>query len=290
MIKLLLTGGTGYLGGRLARALDATGYKLVFLVRAQSKIERISDLLNRHEFIYDTESDYVAIFKRLNLGGVIHCATHYGRRDIDPLNTITANLLLPIKLLHAAAELRLDLFLNTGTMLDKRVNYYSLSKYQFEDWLEHYGEKIHCINMLLEHFYGPNDDDSKFVASILNALKEDVDHIDLTLGEQKRDFIYIDDVVAAILVVLKFYSIEKKYAGVSRYEVGSGNPIRIKDFVQLAKNIMGNTDTKLNFGAIPYRNNEVMSSCADVAALYSIGWKPTVGLKVGITNCLKGSV
>ena len=51
-----------------------------------------------------------------------------------------------------------------------------------------------CINIGLEHFYGPNDDDSKFVSYIIHNLLNEVEKIDLTKGKQKRYFIYIDDV------------------------------------------------------------------------------------------------
>ena len=49
--------------------------------------------------------------------------------------------------------------------------------------------------------------------------------------------------------------------------------ISIKDFVNLVKKLCNNTNTKLNFGALPYRDNEVMSKNVDTSFLKSLGWK-----------------
>ena len=59
------------------------------------------------------------------------------------------------------------------------------------------------INMRLEHFYGPGDADSKFTAHVMNSCLRNVPELKLTLGEQRRDFFYIEDVVSAYLIILE---------------------------------------------------------------------------------------
>ena len=56
------------------------------------------------------------------------------------------------------------------TILDKRINSYSLSKKQFLDWLDFFSEEIVCINILLEHFFGAFDSPSKFTTFIIKEL------------------------------------------------------------------------------------------------------------------------
>lgn len=53
------------------------------------------------------------------------------------------------------------------------------------------------INIKIEHMYGALDDENKFIYWLINKLKQNVEKIDLTSGVQKRDFIYIDDIVSA---------------------------------------------------------------------------------------------
>ena len=50
----------------------------------------------------------------------------------------------------------------------------------------------------------------------------------------------------------------------------------------LATSIIGNASTQLNFGAIPYRANELMDSRTDISALKALGWRPEVSLEKGI--------
>jgi nucleoside-diphosphate-sugar epimerase len=92
-----------------------------------------------------------------------------------------------------------------------------------------------CFNVVLEHFYGPGDDTSKFVTWVIRELLTNVDHIDLTLGEQKRDFIYIDDVVSAFIAIIENESRFKK--GFHQFEVGTNNLIEIRQFVNTVKNM-----------------------------------------------------
>lgn len=282
-MNIFITGGTGYLGSKLAGALAAHGHSLFFLVRRSSDLTKLSGLVNRSNVFYDLECDFVEIFAEEKVEMVVHCATHYGRNDSNPLNTINSNLLMPLRLLDAAAKVGLSAFISTGTMLDKRVSFYSLSKSQFDDWMQQYSPKIKCINLLLEHFYGPGDDPSKFVSAMINQLIAGVKSIDLTLGMQKRDFIYIDDVVDAFLAVISKID---EIGQLATFEVGSGLSVAIKEFMTLAKKIADNNVTELNFGAIPYRENEVMNSRVDTTLLRNIGWSCTTSLTDGLRKTI----
>src|SRR3990167_10294075 len=105
-----------------------------------------------------------------------------------------------------------------------------------------------CVNISLEHFYGPLDDRSKFCTKMIMDLFTGVSHIDLTPGMQKRDFIYVNDVVDAFLRIL-YYSLSVT-KGFYHFEVGTGQNITIKEFIEILCRLTGNTKTKLNFGAL----------------------------------------
>lgn len=284
-MNIFITGGTGYLGGQLSTALSAGGHNIHFLVRESSDLSKLRNMSVNGGIHYDNGDKFDDILRDNNIEAVVHCATHYGRNDADPLNTLKSNLLMPIRLLDSAASTNVKCFINTGTMLDKRVSFYSLSKSHFDDWMLHYSDRINCINILLEHFYGPNDDPTKFVSFIINNLKQNHDKIDLTKGEQERDFIYIDDVVNAFLVVINAVD---SFSGMTTLELGSGEPVKIRDFVTLAKRLAKNEVTKLNFGAIPYRENEVMQSRADITKLRALGWVNKTDLVAGLEKAIWG--
>lgn len=255
------------------------------LRRASSNFDRISDLSSQVTWVDLETTDFNRFFATHQINCILHCATNYGRKQVDPNGTIEANLILPLKVLHAAAVSGVSAFINTDTILDKGVSNYSLSKKQFVDWLESYSDRIICINVTLEHFYGPGDDPSKFVTYIIHSLLSDVECIKLTEGRQSRDFIYISDVISAFLVLLnKVPTFKHRYY---RFEVGSAQPVEIRYFVELAKVICRNNRTNLDFGAIPYRKCEAMSSDVNISELSALGWHPKVSLLEGLKDTIE---
>lgn len=277
---VLLTGATGFLGSNVARALIDKKFSVIALRRQSSRLSRLSSAADKIKFFRLEEIDLQSLFKENSIDAVIHCATDYGRKNALPLTVLEANLILPLKLLQLGAEHGISYFINTDTILDKGVNYYSLSKSQFKDWLKIYSSRMTCINVALEHFYGPGDDNSKFATWLIHSLLNNEKKIPLTPGLQKRDFVYIDDVIEAFMRIIEHGS--RHGRGFFSYEIASGETITIRDFAEEAKKITANTDTFLDFGALPYRENELMDSRVDLTTIKNLGWSPRTSLKEGL--------
>ncbi len=283
-MKILLTGGTGFLGSNILRRLLGLGHELFCIKRETSSLERVKFFKHKIKWFNVETSDFDEIISSYKIEGIIHCATDYGRKQLNPIQTIETNLILPLKLLHAAANNNVLVFINTDTVLDKRVDTYSLSKRQFSEWLEKYSNDILTINVALEHFYGPFDNDSKFVSYVIRKMLGNEDSIDFTLGLQKRNFIYIEDVIDAFIVLLN--NINKLDNSFHNFEVGTEDTVTIKDFVGLVKKLCNNNTTDLNFGAINYRENEVMNTNTNIDKLKSLGWFPRFSLEDGLKNTI----
>ena len=131
--------------------------------------------------------------------------------------------------------------------------------------------------------YGPGDDESKFTTYIINSCINNVPVIKLTPGEQKRDFIFIDDVVSAYHILLK----NNEMNAFEEFELGTGEAISIREFVEEVHSIT-QSRSKLDFSAYPYRENEIMESKANTKKLKANGWEPAItqteGLKRVIGN------
>lgn len=283
---ILMTGATGYLGSNILNTIvKISGYKVVILKRSFSNTFRVNNVIDDIVAYNIDEVDIEKIFKENKIDIILHCATDYGRKVVDPMQIIEANLVLPIKLLECGRKYNVKSFINTDTILDKRISHYSLSKKQFRDWLLSYKNNLVCMNVELEHFYGPGDDRTKFVSYIAELLMNNADKIDLTLGEQKRDFVYIEDVVKAFLkIIARSEELDK---GFYEFQVCSEREITIKDLVLMLKNIIGNSKTLLNFGAVPYRENEVMVSSADASEVRKLGWSAEYTLEDGLRKMIK---
>ena len=118
---------------------------------------------------------------------------------------------------------------------------------------------------------------------MIKSCLANVPHLDLTAGEQKRDFVFIDDVVAAYSVLLQKAGAEQ--GTFQEYGIGSGLAVSIREFVETAHEVACST-TRLNFGALPYRSNEIMHSAADTVPLESLGWSCHVNLREGIRRTI----
>lgn len=277
--SILLTGATGFLGSHLVKKLLKERQDVVILKRSFSDISRIAQDLDRLK-VYDVDriSELEQIFQDQHIDVIIHTATCYGRNNESIQQIVDTNLGFSLRLLetavsfHASVFLNTDTFFNTGTIHSKYLNGYALSKKQFSEWGKQFASmgKIQFIDAALEHMYGEGDSKLKFVTFLVESL--------LTAGEQKRDFIYVGDVVEAYWHIFTHLDSTKPY---QRYEVGTGKATSIKEFAIKAKELL-HSRTKLNFGAVPYKEGEIMDSRADISDLQTLGWKPDVDIEKGI--------
>jgi CDP-paratose synthetase len=289
---ILLTGATGFLGSSLLAALIAHGHEVVAVKRAISNTAKIQDLLGRsnlHFFDIDTQ-DPAKIFERYAIDTIIHTATEYGRGATPLYSILDANLILPLRLAELGIQGGVKCFINSDSFFNKGSNSYSnllnysLSKKSLLIWLEKLAGDLKIINVVLEHIYGPGDSPSKFVEGVIRQIAVDrVPRIPLTHGHQRRDFVYLDDVVAAYLKLVE-YGRQQDFA-FETFGLGTGQSTQVRDFVNEVKRISA-SDTELCFGEIPYRSDEIMLSTADISSLARLGWSPTVSVKDGIRRIL----
>lgn len=276
---ILITGINGYLGSSLAKTLAAE-FNIVGL---EYRVEHLYRL-EKHNFkVYPSEEGIPdSLFKENKIEIIIHVATFYGKNE-DIAKMAKANLFLPLELLNKAITYNCNLFINTDTVLARFTNIYSLTKRQFREWLFIRSNEIKIINMQLEHFYGPDANQTNFISAMIQKLNQNIPRIDLTNGEQCRDFIYIDDVVSAYHKVIKeAHTIPEKF---KTYQVCSGESISIKNLMITLKEITG-SHSILDFGAIPYRENELMEPFSNNEELRKLDWKPRVSLKQGLNKLI----
>ncbi|MCT7590790.1 NAD-dependent epimerase/dehydratase [Aliarcobacter butzleri] len=287
-MTILLTGVTGFLGSYILKSFVNSGYEIIALKRTTSNTYRIDNYLKKVT-LYDIDKVTLEdIFKNHKINIVINTVTNYGRIDNKILSILDTNLIFGLKLLEESVNANTKAFINTDTLLERNINAYALSKSQLVDWMKFLSNKnTKMINIKVEHMYGSLDDENKFIYWLINKLKQNVEKIDLTSGVQKRDFIYIDDVVSAYKTIIE--NIES-YSDYEEFELGSGNSIEVKKFVkQIVKELKlkQEINTKLNFGAVSYRDNENMEMKADIQKLTNLGWKAKVSIEDGIKKILK---
>nr|WP_298994251.1 NAD-dependent epimerase/dehydratase [uncultured Polaribacter sp.] len=287
---ILLTGATGFLGSYLLKDFLQNNYNVIILKRSTSNTNRIKDLSKNYKsYNIDELNSLNAVFVDNKIDIIVHTACSYGRNNQSIVDIVKTNLIFGLNLMELGIDYNVKTFINTGSLLPRDVNNYSLSKSQLSDWLKLYSDKIQFINLKVEHMYGPKDDKKKFLPWLINEMINNREKIKLTTGLQKRDFIYIDDVVAAFDVVLEK---RKQLSNYSEFDVGTNKFTQVKDFViQISKALEKQTKRqilpKLKFGAIDYRKGDIMIPDLNNSSLLKLGWRPKVEIEEGIKKILK---
>ena len=268
MNTILLTGGTGFLGSKIAALFAANGYRVITPLLDEYSVEHLQK-----------------IFSKEKISGIIHTATCYGRAGESWEQIAEANLYMPTRVLQMAEEAKVPVFINADTFFNEKIMFqknesmYVKSKKEFLHNAQKEGThmNIKFINLRIEQMYGPGDGIHKFVPCIINDLLSNKPSLKLTLGEQKRDFVYVDDVAKAFYQALIHQHLLPKF---EEFGIGHGYSISIKEAVEYLKNITKST-TSLEFGALPYRENEMMDSYATISSNDKIGWKAMIDWRDG---------
>lgn len=287
MKKILITGINGFLGSHLAKHLKKN-FEIVGLEHQLDNLYRICD--ESFKVYQSDESIIEKIFESQKIYAVVHVATRY-RRQSDPiLNLLDTNINLPVRLLELSSKHDVKMFVNTDSFFNNRLyNYsyladYTLSKKHSLEWIKLFSKHINCkvVNMKVFHMFGDNDNDEKFIPFIIKKLQNNEVFIELTQGEQTRDFIYVKDVITAFEKVLLNGDQIKQY---QEFEVGFGKSYTIKQLVEMIKKVT-KSKTVLKFGSLPYRDGEIMESSVSNFDLIKLGWSPKYSLKDAIKDLI----
>ncbi len=114
------------------------------------------------------------------------------------------------------------------------------------------------------NLYGPLQHSSKFIPYVIQKLKNN-ETLDVTPCEQKRDFIYVDE----FLCIIKELLFNFKNTVGEIVNVSSGVSISLKEIIEFCKKQIGSS-SKINYGALPYRENEMMDLKCDIHKLNEI--------------------
>jgi CDP-paratose synthetase len=283
MKKVLLTGGAGFIGSHLLRQLLIEGFDVIVVKKSSTDIARIQEFTGDVQ-IYDLDKKSLSsIFLENEIDAVVHLACKYGRES-GAKEVVEANVNFGLDLLDLAVASGVRLFLNTDTFYNvpgKRVEGklapYILTKRHFVDWLIYSSKNISVINLKLQHVYGSDDNTEKFLPWLVRQFSSNNAQVDLTGGEQQRDFVSVSDVASAFCFCLKYFS--HSNSGFHEFMVGSEHRITLREFVVLVhktyRKEKGGEATKLNFGALPYAADETMVLDDLTPSLTSLGWSPS---------------
>lgn len=289
MEYIVLTGGTGFLGRNVvSRILSETDFGLILPVKVPSNLTQIDSSRGRIEIVDSRKLIEQCEKLGVKINGAIHTATEYGRQGNQIDAVLEANVALPVRILKLLSDHNAKFFINSESFFNKFPNSYphfadySNSKRALHYWFDGYLENMCIINLYLEHIYGPGDSIEKFVPKLLSDLRSQlISPILLSNGDQKRDFVFVEDAAQAFVKAIYFSN--SANFGLHNFEIGTGVATSIRDFVLSMKQATASTN-EIKFGALPYRKDEIMMSVADIRKNQKLGWSSDVSLEVGISR------
>ena len=271
-MRIIILGSTGYLGSRLAHRFAAwPDADVVCVHRAASKLDALQDIADRVTFVTsDYPSLQACISDSAQASCIVNASCSY-LRGATSEQIIESNLLFPLRALNMAAQrgqtdgVRTR-FVSVGTGLPDAFNIYTYSKKQLNDmgrYLAGMGG-VQFINVELENYYGPQEPGDRFLPTCMRKMAAG-EPLLLTSGDQKRDFVYIDDVLDAFALIVRHERLPNYFD----VPVGSGEAPSIRELITYLAAQM-HTASELRFGAVTARQNEP-SCCADMSAYAMMG-------------------
>lgn len=269
-------GAFGFLGSQLTSYFESR-HTVIGLARKRNNETTINNI------IYTTENNWIEKIVEFEPNIIINTITCYGRHNEPATALIESNILMPIKVLESISSLN-TAFINCGTSLPPNTSLYAYTKQKANELAATIIDKV-CgkyIELKLEHFYGAFDGDDKFTSMVIRRCLSN-QPVKLTSGLQQRDFLYIKDLLAAFDCIISNVNNFPKFHSI---EVGSGEAISIREYVETVKNITKSSSI-IEFGVVKERENELMYSCADIAELEKIGWKREFSLVDALTEIIE---
>lgn len=299
-MRILVTGATGFVGSALVRHLVATGHDVAALVRPSSRRSwRLESLGSELRLIEgDLASLPAGSIRAFAAEGVAHLAwSGVSNRDRnDPIQV--GNIRQAADLFSLVADSGCSAFVGLGSQAEygpcsgavatdaptNPTTLYGECKLATGRILarmaEHHPHKPRFGWLRLFSSYGPGDEAYWMIPGlILQLLRRQVPP--LTLGEQRWDYIHVDDAARAISSVLT----SSQASGV--FNLGSGTAMPLASTIRTIRDLI-DPALPLGFGQVPYRPDQVMHLEADISRLTELtGWTPRVLLADGLRQTVE---
>ena len=305
-MKVLITGGAGFIGSACAKKLIDRGDSVVMIDNFNDyydpslKEARIKKFLKGYKFkLYrgDIRDEKLIekIFKKEKIDKVIHLAAMAGVRNslLNPKLYFDVNVMGSLNLLEAAVKYKIKNFVfassssvygnNTKTPfcetdnVDTQISPYAASK-KSNELLAHVYHHIHGLNITALRFftvYGPWGRPDMALFLFTDAIARDLPINVFNRGKMSRNFSYIDDIVSGTLTVLD------KCKGYGVMNIGGDKEETLMRYIEVLEEQMGKKAKKK---MLPMQPGDVPTTVADIRKLRKLGWKPTTRIEKGIKN------
>lgn len=305
--NVLVTGGAGFIGSHLVDRLLSGGFEVTILDDFSSgQMQNISAHINSEEFhLVRGDVRDISVVKKViaHVDAVFHEAAlvDVTQSIENPVLFNEVNLVGTLNLLKASldSDVKRFIFASSAAVYGdskptrksentpcEPISPYAVSKLAAENYVKLFNELYGLKTVSLRYFnvYGPRQVAGSSYNAVINAFisrllsgQPPIVHGD---GKQTRDFVHVDDVVSANMLVLNKNAVGEVFV------IASGTAISI---CELAKRLQKITNTeRLKFIFAEPRVGDIMRCSADISkAEKLLGFRPRIRLEDGLSSLVK---
>lgn len=288
MKKILVTGGTGFIGSHLVKNLVKKNKIIITGNNLENEILNVT-LLNCHL----NGIDYNRLGK---IDICIHLAANNDTISFDKKEMFMANFHAPKeffnrilndhkckKIIYASSA---SIYGNGNIPFVEEnkpnpLSIYAESKLAFDEWILE--NKFPAIGLRFSNVYGPLENHkgrrASLITKIINNLNKDKIINLFKYGEQKRDWVYVKDVIKLILIC-----IESNLNGI--FNCGSGYATSFNEIVNISSNLLSKIP-KIKYINCPLGNNFQKNTIMSLEKSLKLGYKPSYSIEKGINHLVK---
>jgi len=297
-MRILITGVAGFIGCNLASRLTAAGTAVVGIDNLSAGVrENVGPAVVFHHEDIRSRAIY-PMFEGVD--AVVHLAAKNCLADClaDPVETAEVNVAGTANVPEAVRRAGVRRFVYADTSAEYEgvlafpsrvdrvapLSVYARSKRAGAMFCEAYAEFHGLRTTALRFFnvYGPAQDWRRTVPPLMSALAMKLLRGERPViygtGEKRRDFIYIDDVVVFVLLVLKDGRTDGRI-----FNVGLGMNHSVNEVFQTVEDVLKTGLRPIYMDDLP---GEAQVTLADIGDARALGWEPLVGLREGVERTI----
>lgn len=307
-MKVLVTGGCGFIGSHTTDLLIKEGYDVVVVDKVLKK-ENLNPMA-KYIKLDITSKKLKEVLKKENIEIVFHLAASINVRESfeNPIKYAKNNILGTLNVLDASVSSNVKKIVFSSSIavygeprylpVDEKhpiiasdlqeifsiqangiINPYAISKIASELYIQMFNAKYGIDYSILRYanIYGPRQsiESGAVVPSFVYNILTDKQPVIYGDGKQTRDFVYVEDVARANLLAIDWKN------GV--YNIGSGKETSIIEIFQKIKEL-----TNKNIQPIfAEQKNEIRRIFVSIERSKELGWKPKVSLEEGIKKTIE---
>jgi UDP-glucose 4-epimerase len=293
-MRVLITGGAGFIGTNLANHLVQRGTYQVVVLDNLLTHQQQPRFLSPVRFVHGDFTNRAIMAECLqNIDAVVHLAALSGVIDSveDPRPSFELNVVGSFQLLSLARAARVACFINASTggallgesavpiseaMAPNPLSPYGASKLAIEGYCSAFSAAygLPCLTLRFSNIYGPSSGHKR--SAVATFIKNIIRQEPLVVygdGSQKRDFLYVGDLVRGIEAALVRHS-------PGTYQLGFGQATELRTLAATLRKVSGRT---FSIRYERHRSGEVHSTWCDISkARRELGYAPTTDLEDGL--------